>query len=120
MIVILLLSCESERQYRLNGICTRDKKTFSGLYLIENYQSIFSKTNNNNNNTKVTDLFEAHPSCLELTTEMIPIIRTYQWQCMECKACVKCNEAHDEVSKYHSLHCYPHVHHATRSTILTD
>jgi hypothetical protein len=41
--------------------------------------------------------FLGHPSCLDLTSEMIPIIKTYEWQCMECKACVKCMKPHDEV-----------------------
>ena len=38
-----------------------------------------------------------HPTCLDLTQEMIPIIKSYQWQCMECKSCVKCMNPHDEV-----------------------
>jgi len=32
---------------------------------------------------------------------MIPIIKSYEWQCMECKTCVKCMKPHDEVS--HSI-----------------
>lgn len=43
-------------------------------------------------------IFLGHPTCLDLTSEMIPIIKTYEWQCMECKACVKCMKPHDEVT----------------------
>jgi hypothetical protein len=42
-------------------------------------------------------IVSGHPTCLDLTSEMIPIIKTYEWQCMECKACVKCMKPHDEV-----------------------
>lgn len=38
----------------------------------------------------------AHPSCLELTDEMITMVRSYSWQCMDCKTCVKCGKPHDE------------------------
>lgn len=43
-------------------------------------------------------LTAGHPTCLELTQEMIPIIKSYEWQCMECKTCVKCQNPHDEVA----------------------
>lgn len=29
---------------------------------------------------------------------MIPIIKTYAWQCMECKSCAKCKDQRHEVS----------------------
>ena len=37
-----------------------------------------------------------HPSCLELTTEMVDVIRSYPWQCTDCKACVTCEKSTDE------------------------
>ncbi|XP_074651479.1 uncharacterized protein LOC141906152 isoform X2 [Tubulanus polymorphus] len=37
-----------------------------------------------------------HPSCLDVTADMIPIITSYPWQCMECKTCVECMDPHDE------------------------
>jgi len=39
-----------------------------------------------------------HPSCLELTDEMVKVVRTYPWQCMECKTCVQCMDPYDEVN----------------------
>ncbi|XP_071079408.1 PHD finger protein 10-like isoform X1 [Haliotis cracherodii] len=37
-----------------------------------------------------------HPSCLDLTNAMVSVIRTYPWQCMECKTCVECMDPYDE------------------------
>ncbi|RUS91667.1 hypothetical protein EGW08_000640 [Elysia chlorotica] len=37
-----------------------------------------------------------HTSCLDLTEELVAVIKTYPWQCMECKACVKCMDPFDE------------------------
>ncbi|KAK6183717.1 hypothetical protein SNE40_011143 [Patella caerulea] len=37
-----------------------------------------------------------HPTCLELTAEMVGVIQTYPWQCMECKTCVECMDPYDE------------------------
>lgn len=39
-----------------------------------------------------------HSSCLEISDNMLLIIKTYPWQCTECKSCLKCNKTHDEVS----------------------
>lgn len=38
-----------------------------------------------------------HPTCLDGTSEMLAIIKTYSWQCIDCKSCAKCNQTHDEV-----------------------
>jgi len=46
-----------------------------------------------------------HPNCLELTQEMIPIIKTYSWQCMDCKTCAKCKDSHDEEKMMFCDHC---------------
>ncbi|XP_061173119.1 PHD finger protein 10-like [Saccostrea echinata] len=37
-----------------------------------------------------------HPGCLDLTNEMVVVIRTYPWQCMDCKTCVECMDPYDE------------------------
>ncbi|GFS08696.1 PHD finger protein 10 [Elysia marginata] len=37
-----------------------------------------------------------HTSCLDLTEELVAVIKTYPWQCMECKTCVKCLDPFDE------------------------
>lgn len=38
----------------------------------------------------------AHPSCLELTTELMEKIKTYEWECLECKTCMLCMDPYDE------------------------
>ena len=43
-------------------------------------------------------MISAHPSCLDLTEEMVGVVQTYPWQCMECKTCVECMDPYDEVS----------------------
>ena len=40
-----------------------------------------------------------HPLCLDINNEMLAIIKTYSWQCMDCKSCGKCQKAHDEVRR---------------------
>lgn len=38
----------------------------------------------------------SHPSCLELTAEMVDVIKSYPWQCSDCKTCITCGNAHEE------------------------
>lgn len=40
----------------------------------------------------------SHPNCLELNPSLVnwQCIMQYDWQCMECKRCTKCNNPHDE------------------------
>ncbi|XP_023723572.1 titin isoform X3 [Cryptotermes secundus] len=37
-----------------------------------------------------------HPSCLDLTLDMVPHIRRYDWQCTDCKTCIQCKDPADE------------------------
>ena len=37
-----------------------------------------------------------HPTCLDMSPQLVKIIKTYSWQCMECKRCTLCNDPHDE------------------------
>ncbi|XP_058799516.1 uncharacterized protein LOC131669003 [Phymastichus coffea] len=37
-----------------------------------------------------------HPSCIELTLDMVPHIRAYAWQCTDCKTCAQCHDPADE------------------------
>ncbi|CAF3818519.1 unnamed protein product [Adineta steineri] len=39
-----------------------------------------------------------HPVCLDVNNEMLSIIKTYPWQCIDCKSCAKCNKTHDEAN----------------------
>lgn len=37
-----------------------------------------------------------HPSCLDMSEELVSVIQTYRWQCMECKTCTVCRQPHHE------------------------
>eukprot|EP00112_Aurelia_sp_Birch-Aquarium-sp1_P008034 Seg1879.2 transcript_id=Seg1879.2/GoldUCD/mRNA.D3Y31 product="PHD finger protein 10" protein_id=Seg1879.2/GoldUCD/D3Y31 len=37
-----------------------------------------------------------HPSCLDMNRQLVLVIKTYPWQCMECKTCTLCSNPHDE------------------------
>lgn len=37
-----------------------------------------------------------HPSCLDMNRHLVMVIKTYPWQCMECKVCTECLAPHDE------------------------
>lgn len=39
---------------------------------------------------------KGHPTCLDLNDDMVKVIKTYPWQCMECKTCVQCMDPYDE------------------------
>lgn len=38
----------------------------------------------------------AHPSCIELTSDVVNVLKTYPWQCMDCKVCSHCRDPNDE------------------------
>ncbi|KAG7199278.1 hypothetical protein KM043_018139 [Ampulex compressa] len=37
-----------------------------------------------------------HPSCIDLTLDMVPHIQSYSWQCTDCKTCAQCHDPADE------------------------
>lgn len=37
-----------------------------------------------------------HPACMDIKDDMIDIVRSYNWSCMDCKKCHKCSQATDE------------------------
>uniref|UniRef100_F7C8W1 PHD finger protein 10 n=1 Tax=Xenopus tropicalis TaxID=8364 RepID=F7C8W1_XENTR len=37
-----------------------------------------------------------HPSCLDMSPELVTVIKKYPWQCMECKTCIICGQPHHE------------------------
>nr|CAB3264828.1 ZF(PHD)-1 PHD finger protein 10 [Phallusia mammillata] len=37
-----------------------------------------------------------HPTCLEMSSDLVSVILTYNWQCMECKTCTICSMPHRE------------------------
>lgn len=40
-----------------------------------------------------------HPSCLQFTVNMTAAVRTYRWQCIECKSCSLCGTSENDVSQ---------------------
>ena len=42
-------------------------------------------------------VYTGHPSCLDMNTQLVAVIQTYPWQCMECKTCIICRDPFDEV-----------------------
>lgn len=40
----------------------------------------------------------AHFFCLQFTTNMITSVKTYRWQCIECKTCWLCGTSENDVS----------------------
>nr|XP_057912410.1 zinc finger protein DPF3 isoform X3 [Doryrhamphus excisus] len=38
-----------------------------------------------------------HPTCLQFTDNMMHAVRTYQWQCIECKSCSLCGTSENDV-----------------------
>lgn len=43
-----------------------------------------------------------HPSCIEMSSRMALRVREYDWQCAECKCCIKCKQ---EVNEDKMLYC---------------
>ncbi|XP_027139618.1 zinc finger protein DPF3 isoform X6 [Larimichthys crocea] len=37
-----------------------------------------------------------HPTCLQFTDNMMQAVRTYQWQCIECKSCSICGTSEND------------------------
>jgi len=56
-----------------------------------------SKCSNENDGKIVLCLFVGHPSCLDMSQQLVKVIITYPWQCMECKTCTQCRDPFDEV-----------------------
>ncbi|XP_014218289.1 abnormal long morphology protein 1 [Copidosoma floridanum] len=62
---------------------------------------ICSNSLNKNNRPEVliqcgTCSGNVHPSCMDLTLDMVPHIRAYAWQCTDCKTCAQCHDPADE------------------------
>eukprot|EP00040_Diaphanoeca_grandis_P025634 m.142274 g.142274 ORF g.142274 m.142274 type:complete len:759 (-) comp30243_c0_seq1:347-2623(-) len=61
------------------------------------------KTQNSNKKNKFEEMVgcatcpnAAHPSCLGFDDALTDMIRTYEWQCIDCKGCSVCRDAGDE------------------------
>ncbi|XP_036354814.1 zinc finger protein DPF3-like [Octopus sinensis] len=38
-----------------------------------------------------------HPSCLNFADHMVGVIKTYSWQCIECKSCTVCGTSDNDL-----------------------
>lgn len=54
--------------------------------------------------TKGTFLRAGHPSCLQFTPIMMAAVKTYRWQCIECKCCNVCGTSENDVSRPYVTH----------------
>ena len=39
-----------------------------------------------------------HPTCMQFSTSLSAVVRTYRWQCIECKTCHICGTSENDVS----------------------
>ncbi|KAK9409774.1 zinc finger protein DPF3 [Crotalus adamanteus] len=42
------------------------------------------------------DQVGGHPTCLQFTANMTEAVKTYQWQCIECKSCSLCGTSEND------------------------
>lgn len=41
-------------------------------------------------------MITVHPSCIEMPHRMATRVRNYNWQCADCKCCIKCKRKQDQ------------------------
>jgi len=77
----VLLDAETEEASKtpVCGICSKDETC--------------NKEGHPENMIKCTQCDNhGHPSCLEMNNELLEVMKTYDWQCMECKNCTICSQ----------------------------
>ena len=42
-------------------------------------------------------LMAGHPTCMQFSTSLSLVVRTYRWQCIECKTCHLCGTSENDV-----------------------
>ena len=47
-----------------------------------------------------------HPTCLQFTKKMMEAVKSYRWQCIECKCCTICGTAENDVSSVVKKHVF--------------
>uniref|UniRef100_M4ADE4 Double PHD fingers 2 n=1 Tax=Xiphophorus maculatus TaxID=8083 RepID=M4ADE4_XIPMA len=84
--------------------CDTPKKGPDGLALPNNYCDFClgdSKTNHKTGQSEelvsCSDCGRSgHPSCLQFTPVMMAAVKTYRWQCIECKCCNMCGTSEND------------------------
>ena len=76
-------AAEVHKEKPVCGICHKDETC--------------NKSGNHEDMIKCTQCDNhGHPSCLEMTDNLVKVLQTYNWQCMECKTCTICSHPHRE------------------------
>lgn len=44
-----------------------------------------------------------HPSCMQFSASLSLVVRTYRWQCIECKTCHLCGTSENDVRTFPNL-----------------
>lgn len=79
-----LLMCDDKLKSRPNAICRLCHKTSNKDGVYEMLVHCADCENS------------SHPSCLDMTQEMVDVVKTYPWQCTDCKTCVTCFKSTEE------------------------
>lgn len=80
------------------------KKGPDGLALPNNYCDFCLGDSNLNQKTGSSEVLvscsdcgrSGHPSCLQFTAVMMAAVKTYRWQCIECKCCNVCGTSEND------------------------
>ncbi|XP_004531131.1 supporter of activation of yellow protein [Ceratitis capitata] len=48
---------------------------------------------------------KVHPSCVEMPSRMVTRVRNYNWQCVDCKCCIKCKGKQDQNKMLYCEQC---------------
>ena len=54
-----------------------------------------------------------------MNLQLVAVIQTYPWQCMECKTCIICRDPFDEVSTYSIFYLIFFLAHGKHCPLLT-
>lgn len=91
-----------KRPYRQDAISSRTRNKDIGIKN-DSFCGICLKGQDTNKKGLPEDLVQCsfcensgHPSCLDMNRQLVDVIKTYSWQCMECKTCTLCSNPHDE------------------------
>ncbi|XP_035756846.1 zinc finger protein DPF3 [Egretta garzetta] len=94
----------SMHQERLLGQVGESQKGPDGVIIPNNYCDFcLGGSNMNKKSGRPEELVSCsdcgrsgHPTCLQFTTNMTEAVKTYQWQCIECKSCSLCGTSEND------------------------
>ena len=93
--VILPKSCQTDSVavapvFKKCNICTKSSQINIPNFTLNNTEQFMVHCSSCDSHS--------HPNCLELNPKLVnwQCIMQYEWQCMDCKRCSKCDNPHDE------------------------